>query len=267
MPKNERHPRMKPSERLDLIFKNQTRNKLPLGQLAAICVSFITFCLYLIGVVYHTSYLSEFNVASGMHPKSTQDIFIYAYSAILELGADCIDSFGRGGTVFILFLVMAVYVLALLLLFEFLSYLRTLQISIDNNSIRNSKAVKKLALFVLAPVLSASVPFILVMGLTTLLAVPPLIGKSAASMRVKKEKAAFEGGCERPKNIRLTCIEVVSGEKTLAQGFVIDASEKYVSLYENGKSITLPLTENIEVRQYVSKKISNVGGIGKRKPN
>src|SRR3569833_2692022 len=88
------------------------------------------------------------------------------------------------------------------------------------------------------------------MELTVLLAVPPLIGTYAASIRFERQKTDFEGGCGFLFFFRWTCVDVVSEEKILSQGFVVDASEKYISLYENGKSITLPLTEKTRVRQY-----------------
>ncbi|HEX7634847.1 MAG TPA: hypothetical protein VF427_06180, partial [Noviherbaspirillum sp.] len=76
-----------------------------------------------------------------------------------------------------------------------------------------------------------------------LLILPVALGEISANRTAKSDMARFEQGCKPIKRSSAFCTQIVENGKPIAQGFVIETSDKYVALVDHGRARVVPIKE------------------------
>ena len=196
--------------------------------------------LYLIGVIYHQTFLTHFGVNSGLFEKSPIDYFTHAYSALLQICTNW-PSIISTPSVFFSVLGLALLFVSEILILNWLP--TTAPFKIASNKIYSSKRFKVPAT---ACLLATAVTFLLLalpLVANLLLIVPALIGTKSAETSYKREELVFNQGCDRVKKSKDYCIRLLDGVNEVARGFIIETSSSHIALYLDGKATILPLND------------------------
>lgn len=98
----------------------------------------------------------------------------------------------------------------------------------------------------------AGIP-IAVMFMMAILLLPAVVGETAGKDVAVKEMARFMAGCDGDDaNTSVNCSQIVMGDSVLATGYIIDASQSHVAIFD-------PATRRTTVMEMAGKTV-----IGKR---
>lgn len=207
-----------------------------LGLALAGFVPMLTGTAYLVGVEYHRTYLDWLHVPKLLIAKSATDYFLYAHSAFASsllrmLGSTALLIASVG-------LYSAIWRLANRLALKVEKSERASRLQ---TRMRNSPRAHLFSDVILLPILFAGLSYFAVIGLLFALLLPAYIGEAAGKHQAEQDLIAFNLGCKKAEGTYRFCSEIRDGESVLARGFIIDSSEKYVAIYENGTTRTIPL--------------------------
>ncbi len=189
--------------------------------------------LYLIGVIYHQTYLNHFGVSSGLFEKSPTDYFVHAYSALFQIGTNWLNIISNP-TIFFSVLGLAFLFISEILFLNWLP--TTAPFKIAGSKIHSSTRFKVPATACLLATAVTSLLLALPLVANLLLIVPALIGAKSAETSYKREELVFDQGCDRVKKSKNYCVRLLDGENEVARGFIIETSNSHIALYLGGKA-------------------------------
>jgi len=219
--------------------------KLVIGSVLATGIPTLTGTAYLVGVAFHTAYLRTFHLPLLLE-KTTADYFLYAWEACTTSLMRLIGSAG-------------VFLLSLIFLWVvFWRLCNKVGQKIENGAwskrqrerFRTAPGMRVFAETVLLPLLCCVLVGYVVLGLVVALILPAYLGENAGRRRAEEEIAIFKKGCAQNIAASHFCNEIREGDKLVSRGFIIDGSEKYVAVYENGVAKLIPAEDKHFVAVY-----------------
>lgn len=232
-----------PSSDSDVRSKNT--NQLLLSFLLASGIPVFSGAAYLTGVSYHYAYLASFAIPEKLISKTTSDMFIYAYTAISEMGVRLMSI---AGILLVLWVVAAVYLWQIL---------NSIDVRVQRSSswfrwrqrLSGKPGVKFLGKLVFVPIFVSALSYIVV-ALFIVFLLPKMIGQQAGLQRARDDTAFFKKGCSKTVAKGYSCVNVFEDKLLVSSGFVIDSSESYIAIYENAAVRTLPVTNKYFVANH-----------------
>lgn len=207
----------------------------------AFFTSTLTAAAYLTGVAFHQGYLHTYKVSYGLFPKTSSEYFLYAYSAILELVPQFFSFDKTTGLLIISAFCALVLIFSLRRLGKYID--DSVAVAKIRTKVRSAKSFGLVGDLFFYPVLGVVIPLYLLFLLFFLLLAPALVGELGGERAAKREIAAQEGGCAKPKGVNAYCIDILASDKLLARGFIVDMSEKYVAIRVDGLTKTIPIKD------------------------
>lgn len=214
----------------------KSTNQLLLSLLLASGIPVFSGAAYITGISYHYAYLASFGIPEKLISKTTSDIFIYAYTAISEIGISLIS---LTGLLVVGWIVAAVY---------FWQIINSAEKKIQNSQgwfrlrqrFKEKPGVKFLGRVMFVPVIVTALSYVVFTFFIVFL-LPTLIGHQAGIQRARDDAASFKMGCANPDKKEYSCISVFEDKLLIASGFVIDSSENFIAIYEGDAVRTLPV--------------------------
>lgn len=197
---------------------------------------------YVTGLVYHLTYMSEFDIPPDLFRKTSVEYFFYAYLAWLESMPSWLDTIaGDFGPVALLFLLISgtVGLSAILVAASAHSGIKRIQIKLQAS--RMMHLVGALLAFPL--IVTVSLIFLLI-ALIFLAILPAWIGEQGASKTVARDQAKFSNKCLL-SNGKPRCMDLVEDDKVLATGYVLQASERHIALLTSDGVKIFPLNDRV----------------------
>lgn len=214
----------------------------------ALIASTLTSAAYLIGITFHQSYLTALKIPYTLHTKNSSDYFLYAFQALLELFPLWLTESTKVSGAILIFLISISWFLANLVV-EWVNNSQLSRRGKSRNISPKWKIVGKAALYPTTMIfLAVYIPLLL----SIIMLFPVLIGEKMANKVAARDIAAMSAPCGSNHKKYIYCSDVMDGEKSVATGYIIDTSEKYVTIFENGKSRTIPI-EGKEIRAFTEK--------------
>jgi hypothetical protein len=202
----------------------------------AAAIPILTGTAYLVGMAYHSAYLRAFRLPQLL-TKTTADYFLYAYEAFTS---SLLRLVGSAGVVLLSMIFLWIVVWRVCN-----SVGRRIEVSSWSQRQRErlsvAPAARAFADTVILPFLCCLLGGYLVIGLLVALILPAYIGERAGQIRAEEDIAIFQKGCIKGSAGSKFCNEIREGDKLVYRGFVIDGSEKYVAIYENGVARLIPV--------------------------
>ena len=199
-------------------------------------VPILTGTAYLVGVEYHRTYLDLLHVPKSLIAKNATDYFLYAHSAFTSSLLVMLSSTA------LLIVSVAMYAAiwreANRVVLKFEKSERAVQLQ---TRMKSSPRAHLFSDVVLLPILFSLLAYFSVIGLLFALVLPAYIGEAAGKLQAEKDLSAFNLGCKKAQGTYRFCSEIREGDSVLARGFIIDSSEKYVAVYDEGTTRTLPV--------------------------
>ena len=191
--------------------------------------------LYLIGLTYHETYLDHFNISPRLFPKSSTDLFIQAYLALLHIGISWIELVLN----YKVWLYLAGLTLLLLIEMIILEKLPALIKRSQPTILEKYKFLKKaLALLGISVLISTS--FLLIpLAANIFLLAPAFIGIQGANISIKDSIEIYTTKCESAK--KEFCVRLLDGDKEVAKGYVIAVSDNRIALILGDHTTIVPL--------------------------
>ncbi|WP_137886641.1 hypothetical protein [Pseudomonas sp. 2FE] len=196
--------------------------------------------IYLIGVVYHQTWVTHFSVGASFFEKSTTDYFIYAYTALIHICGNWLNVLADPWIVLSTLGTVAFLVAEIVLLI----WLSRPNNTPSANSIFSKN--KKLGILIAITALSTSITLILLLlpaAANLFLITPAYTGYKAAQLSIEKNMPTYSLGCEKVEKRQDYCVRLLDGDIEIARGFVIDSSSERIALYLDGKATILPLKD------------------------
>ncbi|HEY6529153.1 MAG TPA: hypothetical protein VIZ65_10700 [Cellvibrionaceae bacterium] len=193
--------------------------------------------LYIIGFVYHETFLEGFGLTAGDFPKTTQEYFTFAYYCLFVYAVK----------LFVWAIVAVPVIVFCLFPFGWLSYqwYKAEDRIVDNlsarwrgrinkenamKSIENSERIFKFILVILA--------LVVIIILSAFFALQA--GQEQAAQQQKNHP-----GCELATNKTAGCTFLRDNSTVIASGLLVARSSTHLAFYANGKTTTYPLKEYI----------------------
>lgn len=222
--------------------RNGTSWKYVITFLLSSAIPLLSAAAYLIGLAYRTTYHHEFNIPSGLLAATTSDYLVYAYTALAETGIRLIGFTGLA--------VMSLPVVAVVT-WKFFGWAE--RKAEDSQRLRrvrtkvNSSGFLRLVGYVCAILTSVAALSYMALFTYGVFLAPYVLGQKAGKERALDDVSVYGLGCEKGSGGARFCIDIYHGDKLVASGFVVDSSDKYLAVYENGTVRILP-TEGMYFR-------------------
>ncbi len=192
--------------------------------------------LYLIGLIYHETYLSHFNIAPELFPKSTTELFTLAYIAIINIGTSWLE--------IILNYKIWLYIsgLTLVILLEIIILNRLPRIITNSKPagwIKNRKHLKNGLSLILISTLTSAFILLIPLAANFFLLVPAFIGVEGAKIGINRDIEIYKTECN--STTKAACIRLLDGKKEVSRGYIISASSSHLALYLDNKVKITPL--------------------------
>lgn len=231
--------RQKPAEPIQDTSQKSGAKPISWAILLPFAVALAVYCIYLVGVAFHQTYLDRFAISAGAFPKDRADYLVYAVEALLHDFGTVLGAVLKPMTlvkVFVALFIAGVFCWAML---EAKMALR--QRYPMGLRYSPSRRVSSAIFFLLVAPLAGTY---LVYGVPTLVtaitSLPILLGVSVANAVAADDMADFNKGCathSRGKH----CFVLLEGKDTVATGFIIEQSKDTVAMWDNGVVRLLPL--------------------------
>lgn len=208
---------------------------------------------YLIGYYYEGGYLRAYGLTQDIFARSTQEYMAASFGALAGLFGIVAQIFEFEAYKKWALICAGIGVFA----FAFILYLKWIEWASQRfnlmSKISEHIKTKSTITVILSGTLLLLVPVMLVYALIFLL-LPAYAAEALGSKSAHKEMAAFKG-CEgavkslpdisAPEN----CVSVYDGDKLIARGQIIAASEKYIALYNGDDSMMMPIKPETRVKR------------------
>ncbi|WP_292933156.1 hypothetical protein [Noviherbaspirillum sp.] len=207
----------------------------------AIILSILTAAAYLTGIAFHQEYFTYFQVNHGFFPKSSSDYFLFAYRAILEILPAWLNFAGTDlRMVVILFfaLVSTSIIIKIGGMLDNSERMKRVRARANKN-----KIFALIGELLLAPTIGFAAVYYIPIFIAILMIIPVGVGSFGGQKAAKADMERFEKGCQTSKGSDAFCTQIIDEENIIASGFIIDISDKYVALIENGNAKVVPIKE------------------------
>ena len=220
-----------------------TRDSKAQKTLTSVTLAFTTLLplLYICGFAYESGYLSGYGINNDLFPKSVPE---YLTSSLLFF----LNTFGISAKyilaalsiIFFGFILFAVLLLIIDCKSEApLKKLNQFYLKIEPTLLRTQNSLQKLNFKILAqPAKFAAIVFVTFYALLGLMIfaaiitlIPLLVGQKVASDEIKKTKLCNP---EKPAD---NCVLLMEYGNVIASGKIIASSDKYIALYNDGKTM------------------------------
>lgn len=183
--------------------------------------------LHVIGYVFHQTYLTTWNIDTGLFPKSMDDTAMAGYYAFMDRSV-----------IFLSAIIESSYLLIGLAFLLFAATFIALHFGKASEQSRLAPRVWRLPEwirdFVVSLVASvgtvALLPIVLI-GLVSILLIPAAGGEAVGKQVAKSQQEKFAAGCSSEYG-KDKCIELRRDGKIVTRGFLIDSSTTHVALYD-----------------------------------
>jgi hypothetical protein len=207
----------------------------------AIIGSTFTAATYLTGMAYHQKYLTYFHVNHGLFQKSSSEYFLFAWRSVVEILPGWLILAGADFRVPVVVFAMCLFGILIKMFSQALD--RTERMERIRAKTRNSKAFATFGELIFVPTIGLAAIYYVPILLTLVLILPVEIGGIGAKQAAKADMARFEKGCKPVKGNDDFCIQIRETGKMIAHGFVIETSDKFIAIFEDGKARVLPIKE------------------------
>lgn len=200
-----------------------------LTRIGAISAAVGGFSLHLMGQVTHRVYLYQMGVNAGLFPKSTDWLVINGYYALggrllALLGA----FFAHAWWIALAAIVLGGYLYGMEALGR---WLRT-KAPITGLPWLPSWISDLIRNLFLSSFVVLGIP-VAAMWVMLIFLLPAVMGETAGKDVAAKEMALFMAGCDnKESNRKVRCSEIIEDGKVLATGYVIDASQSHVAIFD-----------------------------------
>jgi len=205
-----------------------------------IIITALTWTAYLVGVVYHQSFLSELGISAELYPQEATGYFIYAFYACFSTLSAILPPMLSDIIVALVIVFVWVFVTAIGLIAVALEKHRWV-ISIRSRFMERP-LLKKVSFTIFVPLLGSILTFYVPLFFALILTMPVILGQTAAKREAKSYLEKISKGCESlsRKNFP-SCTEVTEGGRRVSIGILVSASEKYVGMLEKTGSRSILL--------------------------
>lgn len=200
-----------------------------LAKIGAITAAIGGVSLHLMGQAAHRVYLNQMGVNAGHFPKTTDWFVINGYYSLAELFLVFVKAFSaHTWQIMLSILALSLYMYCMEKL---------------GGWVRAKDPARRLAglpawvsdltrnLFASTFVL-VGIP-IAIMFVMIILLLPAVVGETAGKDVAARELVRFASGCDRDKsNASVLCSQIVLDGKVLATGYIIDASQSHVAIFD-----------------------------------
>jgi hypothetical protein len=193
--------------------------------------------LYVIGVVYHESFLEGFALSAGDFPKTTQEYFVLAYYCLLLQAANAFK--------WIVYVLLAWIVVCIPYVVIDYQWSKAEDKLVDAQSARLRGRINKE--YLLAAIENWERVFKFVVAiflLVIILSVSALFASQAGQQVAEQQQKNFQG-CDQAANKTAGCIFLRDNNVLIASGLSIARSSTHVALFSNGKTTIYPLKDYI----------------------
>lgn len=217
-----------------------------LAKIGAITAAVGGVSLHLIGQVSHRTYLDQMGVSAGHFPKATDWLLINGYYTLAERLMVMINAFlTHTWQIVLAILALGLYMFGIERLGRWLR---------NKGPIFNLSGLPAWASDLLRNIFASTFLFIgaptAIMFLTVILLVPAILGETAGKDIAAKDMRRFAEGCESGgTNTAANCVQILMDGKVLASGYIIDASQTHVAVFN-------PATRRTTVMEAAGKVIS-----------
>jgi len=220
-----------------------------LTKLGAISAAIGGVSLHLMGQVAHRVYLQHMGVSADQFPKTTDWLAINGY---YTLGGQLLGLmkafFAHAGLIVLAILGFGVYMYGMEILGRWLKS-KAPALKLAGLPAWASDVIRNLLASAFVVI---GIP-VAVMFMMLVLLLPAIVGETAGKDVAAKEMTRFMAGCDRGElNTSANCSQIVMDGKVLATGYVIDASQSHVAIFN-------PETQRTTVMETAGKTV-----IGKR---
>jgi hypothetical protein len=193
--------------------------------------------LYVIGVVFHESYLAGFAIGAGDFPKTTQEYFVLAYYCLLLQAANTIK--------WIVYVLLAWTVVCIPYVLIEYQWRKAEDRLVDAQAARLRGRFNKEYLLAAIENWERVFNFIgAIFLLVIILAVSALFASQAGQQLAMQQQKNFQG-CDQAANKTAGCIFLRDNNVLIASGLAIARSSTHVALFNNGKTTIYPLKDYI----------------------
>lgn len=217
----------------------------------AFIATIATSAIYLIGITYYQTYSTILKIPYALHPKTTPDYFLYAFHAFMELfPAWLIESIKIKAVILILIL-FAIWVITNM----FLDWIDTSAWNKRAKTRIPSAGLRRIGKAALIPSVILAIFFYAPLFCVIVMLLPVSIGEGMGRKAAERDLKITKHNCATIEKSYAYCSTIIQGDKEIATGYIMDASDKYVTIIEDGKTRSIPL-EGKEIRQYDSLRTS-----------
>ncbi|MDN2709920.1 hypothetical protein O0880_10895 [Janthinobacterium sp. SUN118] len=205
----------------------------------AVALAFTTTALYsaiyLVGVAYYQTYMAKLGLSHYFFKKGTEDNLLYSYMAFREFFMMILNVLSNDP--------LAIFVIASTILFFYLLSLSRLPSSVPGSErarkiiekMRSKWLVKFIAKILFFVGAGVSIVYYAAFAIFVVLLIPGAVGNSAGEHAARDDIKSLANGCQNAAKKGLYCHEITEGGKVIGNGYIVDASDEYVAIIENGK--------------------------------
>jgi hypothetical protein len=200
-----------------------------LTKIGAISAAIGSVSLHLMGQVAHRVYLQQMGVSAGHFPKTTDWLVINGYYTLGTRFLALMKAFFAHTLLIALaILVFGVYMYGMEVLGRWLKS-KAPALKLAGLPAWASDVIRNLLASAFVVI---GIP-VAVMFVMLVLLLPAVVGETAGKDVAAKEMTRFMAGCDRGEsNTSANCSQIVMDGKVLATGYVIDASQSHVAIFD-----------------------------------
>ena len=194
-----------------------------LGVLTAF-VGLGTVTLHVMGMASHRAYMQFWGIDSGVLPKTTDQVLITGYYALVNQSAmGFLKILANIGLWTVAAVGLAVY------LFILQSPWDGGIGSVLNRLAKRPVWVQRLARYVVGAVMAAAILPILLVSFVAVMSLPDALGGASGKTHAEREARDFKQGCEKSKQ---PCVELKKSGESIGTGFVLDGSPGHIAIFD-----------------------------------
>lgn len=215
-----------------------------------VLLTILTWTAYLIGFVYHETYLARLGITPELYPKGAETYFIYAFYACHVLLSKLLPFLTNEAVVFVGIFLFCLFICIVNAFFKHLE--RSNWAAKVRQRLEHRSRVRATFVSVTISMLASFLTFYVPLTFMFATSFPILIGASAAGYEADNILEKTAKGCVPYANERFGCAEITDKGNVIAKGIVIEASGNYIALIDGSNSRSIRLEGREIVRHRVT---------------
>lgn len=209
----------------------------------------LTISGYFVGTMYYSRYLARFHLDNQLFPLDASGNFVMGAIAVFRLSTYILHSLNTHPFLSLLGALGSVlYIMCLAIIFS--TKPRTSLAPEKSSKMRQQMRdlwttkhwLRAGAKGALIAGLTVYATFAFLLTVIFIIAVPAIIGQTAADLAYDEAVKAYAGGCEKPG--KAVCLRLDQDNKPAVEGFLIAASPDQIALYSSGTVSVVPMKGN-----------------------